>query len=89
MDQNVKQNRLDREDYHIKNIRTIYPYGLNIKAKNRFSNGDTDTVGKLFPNLPRIKDRPTRENRNRNNTKKSRVTMEEFFNLVQDNIKND
>ena len=42
--------RLEREDYWIKTLRSIYPYGLNDRVKSM----DKDIpAGKLFPPLPR------------------------------------
>ena len=42
--------RLEREDYWIKKLRTVYPYGLNERTK--LMNSDVP-AGKLFPPLPR------------------------------------
>ena len=53
----VQKLRLQREDYWMKKLRTIYPYGLNERAKN--SNLEQPT-GKLFPPFPRFSNR--REN---------------------------
>ena len=50
----VQQVRLQREDYWIKKLCTIYPYGLNERAKN--SNLE-QPAGKLFPPLPRFGNR--------------------------------
>ena len=43
------QYRLQREDYWMKTLRTVYPYGLNKRTK--FMNKDSP-IGKLFPPLP-------------------------------------
>ena len=43
-----KKIRLQRENYWIKKLRTIYPYGLNERAKN--SNLEQSS-GKVFPPL--------------------------------------
>ena len=53
----MQKLRLQREDYWVKKLRTIYPYGLNERAKN--SNLEQPT-GKIFPPLPRFGNR--REN---------------------------
>ena len=53
-DFSVRKLRLQREDYWIKKLRTIYPYGLNERAKN--SNLEQPT-GKRFPPLPRFSNR--------------------------------
>ena len=50
VDPAMLQYRLQREDYWIKTLRTIYPYGLNERTK--FMNRDSP-IGKLFPPLPR------------------------------------
>ena len=53
----MQKLRLQREDYWMKKLRTIYPYCLNKRAKN--SNLQQPT-GKFFPPLPRFSNR--REN---------------------------
>ena len=50
----VQNLPLQRVDYWMKKLRTIYPYGLNEGAKN--SNLEQPT-GKLFPTLPRFSNR--------------------------------
>ena len=50
IDDKMRAYRLEREDYWIKTLRTVYPYGLNDRAKS--INSDIP-VGKLFPPLPR------------------------------------
>ena len=50
IDAQMRKYRLEREDYWIKTLRTVYPYGLNDRAKS--INSDIP-VGKLFPPLPR------------------------------------
>ena len=42
--------RLEREDYWIKTLRSVYPYGLNGRVKSM--NKDIP-AGRLFPSLPR------------------------------------
>jgi len=54
LDSKMREYRLEREDHWIKTLRTVYPYGLNEKTK--FMNKDIP-VGKLFPPLPRYKER--------------------------------
>ena len=49
-DKDMYKKRLEREDYWIKTIRTVYPYGLNDKVKQ---GKDEVPVGKLFNPLPR------------------------------------
>ena len=50
MDQKMLQFRLEREDYWIKKLRTVYPYGLNEKTKFM---KEGVPIGRLFPPLPR------------------------------------
>ena len=45
------EHRLQREDYCMKTLRTVYPYGLNERTK--FMNEDI----RLFPPLPRYGER--------------------------------
>ena len=59
----MQKLHLQREDYWIKKLCTIYPYSLNETAKN--SNLEQPT-GKLFPPLPRF-------GNNRENLEKRRV----------------
>ena len=47
-DQAIYQYRLERDDYWIKKLRTIYPYGLNDKTK---SSSDDIPTGQQFPPL--------------------------------------
>ena len=58
----VQKLHLQREDYWMKKLRTIYPYRLNERAKN--SNLEQPTC-KLFPSLPRFRNR--RENLEKRN----------------------
>ena len=46
--------RLQQEDYWMKTLRTIYPYEVNEKTKVMNKNVP---VGKLFPPLPRDRER--------------------------------
>ena len=57
IDEEMRTYRLEREDFWIKTLRTIFPYGLNDKAKQKT---DTVIIGKLFHKLPRHGDRPKR-----------------------------
>ena len=54
LDQNMLKYRLEREDYWIKTLRTVYPYGLNQRTKFMCS---SKPIGKLFPPLPRYGER--------------------------------
>ena len=60
----ARSKRLDREEYWMKTLRTLYPYGLNERARE---NGDDDTlIGSLFPPLPRTGERQIRTRHKRN-----------------------
>ena len=61
VDEEMRHRRLEREDWWMKTLRTIYPYGLNEKCKNR--NVGEETVSKLFYPLPRHKIRPIKRYR--------------------------
>ena len=65
IDDKMRKYRLEREDYWMKTLRTVYPYGLNDRAK--CINSD-NPVGNLFPPLPRhgnkFVDQRTRSQRN-------------------------
>ena len=50
-DRAMLEHRLQREDYCMKTLRTVYPYGLNERTK--FMNEDI----RLFPPLPRYGER--------------------------------
>ena len=54
IDKDMREERLKREDFWMKTLRTIYPYGLNVKAKSASSNLP---IGKLFKPLSRHGDR--------------------------------
>ena len=54
VDDKMRDYRLEREDYWIKKLRTVYPYGLNERTK--FMNQDVP-IGKQFPALPRYGDK--------------------------------
>ena len=68
IDEKMREYRLQREDYWMKKLRTVYPYGLNERTK--LMNADTP-IGTLFPPLPRYGAKyvtqRTRINRNQEN----------------------
>ena len=71
----ARQRRLDREDFWMKELRTIFPYGLNEKAKNHDHN---IPVGKLYPSITRNNTRTLRCRNNRNNHAEN-LSHVEFF----------
>ena len=52
-DKDMYLRRLKREDFWMKKLRTIYPYGLNEKSKDMNKNTLHWPVGKLFPPIAR------------------------------------
>ena len=74
-----KKKRLEREDYWIKTLRTIYPYGLNERVKG---SDDSLPIGKLFPPLPRSRVRGIRTRINRNNHMSS-ISVKHFFESLE------
>ena len=47
----AREIRLQREEYWMKTLRTIYPYGLNERVRH---NIDNIPIGNLFPPIPRF-----------------------------------
>ena len=62
IDEDMRSYRLEREDFWIKTLRTIFPYGLNDKAKRKNWNPN-NIIGNLFHKLPRYGDRSSRVRR--------------------------
>ena len=84
IDPESRKIRLEREDFWIKKLRTVYPYGLNERTR------DTHTdrpIGLMFPSIPRSRERVVRSRRNRNNHLSNNST-EDFFNNVSSILKN-
>ena len=77
--------RLDREDYWIKTLRTIYPYGLNERVRN--SQKDIP-VGSLFPSIPRSRQRVVRSRRGRNHHDVN-MSTQDFFDTLENMINNE
>ena len=74
VDARERDRRLEHEDHWIKKLRTIYPYGLNDKAKDLSINDSS--IGHLFPRLPRDNQRSIRT---RNRRTANPLTHEDFF----------
>ena len=73
----MRSQRLIREDYWMKTLKTIYPYGLNSRAKNT----DEDvSIGSLFPPLTRTGLHRHRSRLNRNNHRARADSLGKFFN---------
>ena len=62
LDPEQTSNRLIREDFWIKRLRTLYPYGLNEKALDKASEASNvqKAVGRLYPPIDRHVNRPVR-----------------------------
>ena len=63
IDEESRKSRLEREDYWMKALRSVFPYGLNdrVKLKGQTTNGN---IGKLFPPLSRYGERPPKKREN-------------------------
>merc|ERR1712002_287842 len=80
------------EDKAIKSLRTIYPYGLNIRARDRVTGTENQgNVGILFPPLPRKGPSVRHERGNRNNREENYTKdtfFEKFQSFITEDIKN-
>ncbi len=56
VDPKLRTYRKKREDYWMKLLRTVYPYGLNLKTEDMKAD---IPIGKLYPPLPRYSERYT------------------------------
>ena len=65
IDSETTKFRQTREDFWIKKLRTLFPYGLNEKAFDKVCDANEvgTAIGKLFPPLDRKMDRPKRSRR--------------------------
>ena len=73
-----KEERLRREEYWMKNLRTIYPYGLNDKVRD---GGNDIPIGTLFPPIPRFASRSEHPRSCRNNIGNIN-SVDDFFSFV-------
>ena len=75
--------RKDREDFWMKRLRVIYPYGLCDKYKGDKKLSDDAPIGKLFPPLPRYGERfPGLDTRTRNGSR-NRDENTNFINIFE------
>ena len=83
-DPEASKFRLTREDFWIKRLRTLFPYGLNEKALDKLSCvSDTDNaIGRFFPPLERSRLRSKRVRRRGRFDNK--ISHERFFELVNE-----
>ena len=80
--EDMRRIRREREDWWMKTLRTIYPYGLNDQHKKQ---NTTSSVGLLFSDFPltRYALRPTVRNRNKNRHSNSKKTPQCIYNELQ------
>ena len=87
VDVDARNKRLEREDYWIKRLRTLFPYGLNERTKKHNGN---DPVGLLFPSISRKGHRQPRCRNNRNSHEYN-ISLHDFFitinNIINTNLK--
>ena len=81
VDEAMRRKRLEKEDWWMKTPRTIYPYGLNERCKNK--NLEPSSVGKLFYSLPRLTLRQNKRNRIRKDKSKKKLA-EDTVKLLED-----
>ena len=77
----ARKIRLDREEYWMKTLRTIYPYGLNDRVRQFSQNS---SVGSLFPSIPQLNVRRMRSRRN--NKDHIHMSHKHFFEFVNNEI---
>ena len=84
LDSDITKFRQTREDFWIKRLRTIYPYGLNEKALDKISDSSNirTAVGSLYPPLDRNKLRPVRTRKKDKNHLIDSIAS--FFKLVDE-----
>ena len=82
----VTRLRQIREDFWIKQLRTLYPYGLNEKACDKLCDPSAvdHAVGRFFPPLRRCGPRPVRTRRNEH--KHEIGNVKQFFEFVHKSI---
>ena len=71
VDEDMRRIRREREDWWMKTLRTIYPYGLNDQHKKQ---NTTSSVGRLFFPLARYSNRPLKRTRNKKGNSTSKKT---------------
>ena len=92
IDFEMSKVRKDKEDIWIRKMRTLFPYGLCEKARNKVNNCAVvhELVGKAYSGfpIPRTGVRPSRNRDNRNH-RESVVSCEGFFTSIEDIFQND
>ena len=79
VDPDMRAFRKEREDWWMKTLRTVYPYGLNDQAKGKNS---SSSIGSLFFPLSRYANRPNTRKRNKSSNS-SRKTPQDLFDEIQ------
>ena len=84
IDAEMRAVRKEREDFWMKTLRTVYPYGLNDQVKGKSS---TDSIGSLFFPLSRYANRPNKRSRNKKSplthTKSPQDIFDEIWQLLR------
>ena len=92
IDKEMSKVRKDKEDIWIKKMRTLFPYGLCEKARDKVNDCSMihEAVGKSYSGypIPRNGVRPTRSRENRNK-KDSIISCIDFFSSLEDIFAND
>ena len=88
LDAEMTAHRKSREDFWMKRIRTIYPYGLCDKYKRNPKVPENSPIGKLFPPFPRYGERLSGLDTRTRNGSRNLDADTFFFNLVNIKVKN-
>jgi hypothetical protein len=80
----MRSVRREREDWWIKTLRTVYPYGLNDQVKGKNS---TSSIGSLFFPLLRYTNRPNIRKRNKSSISTHTKTPQDFFDEIKQLIR--
>ena len=83
LDLEMKAHRLEREDFWMKTLRTIYPYGLCDKYKRDTKIPENAPIGKLFYPLPRHGERESGLGTRTRNGSRNIDADTFFFNLFE------
>ena len=90
IDPKITSKRRKREDFWMKTLRTVYPYGLNDRVGDDFMRDQaSDRIGLKFPPLKRCFDRGARRlNRIGNNTFTHETFLKDLKEMLINDIKN-
>ena len=79
VDAEMRSVRKEREEWWMKTLRTVYPYGLNDQAKGKSS---TASIGSLFFPLSRYSNRPNKRTRNKKSRSTQTKTAQDIFDEI-------